>query len=189
MIIALEGLSCAGKSAVSTELSLRYSEKLIFLPEFLLQIDGNTNTDLCIANDVAKSSYATLLLEKGSTILMDRSYMSTLVYTYAEGREKYAETQRWYKKAIEKGFIRKPDFFIYLRVQPAKSLERAATVNRLNNKYAWYNNTVSAYNKYEDFFSKNNLNIPHFAINVDNMNLNQLIIEVENALRQVTGLL
>lgn len=189
MIIAFEGLSCAGKTAVSTELSIKYP-KLILLPEFFVSIKDKVSTDLCIANDIAKYTYARILSNRGNHVLMDRSYLSTLAYTYAEGKDKYRHAQSWYEDALNAKSVGEPDLYIYLRIQPEKSLERAASVNRLNLKYAWYNNTKAAYDKFEESFDKDrtNLKSTYRKVDVDNINFKQLVFDVESIINQFIDL-
>jgi thymidylate kinase len=184
MVIALEGLSCAGKTAVSEELSTRHSASITFIPEFVLNKQEDITTELCMSNDLAKSRISKSLFDTGKNAIMDRSHLSTLVYTYAESDKKFNITQKWYKNAFEQGQILEPDLYVYLRIQAAKSLERASSVGRLNSKYAWYNNTAAAFNKYEEYFSNNNLSSPCHIIDVDNLEFYELINRLEKIMTQ-----
>ncbi len=184
MIIAFEGLSCAGKSAVSSELHLRHPE-FNLVTEFLIKETPPITTEMCMANDIAKYNYAQILSDSGKIVLVDRSYLSTLVYTYAEGNKKYERTLNWYQNAFEKGLIRDADMYFYLRMQANKSIDRATSVNRLNKKYAWYNNVMVAYQKYENIFDERDLKKSCHKIDVDNLEFTKLISQVEDIINQL----
>lgn len=174
MIVAFEGLSCAGKSAVTSAL-MQNNNDLKMIPEFIVDLNEGITTELCKINDIAKSNYAMLLNSHYGTILLDRSFQSTLVYTYAEGKIKHKSTQEWYSQARQKGLIYEPDIYIYLRIQPDKSIQRAKLVNRYNDAYAWYYNTKAAYNHYETIFNSELIDKPCFIIDVDNLSFDQLL--------------
>lgn len=69
-------------------------------------------------------------------------------------------------------------------------MERAASVNRLNLKYAWYNNTKAAYDKFEESFDKDqtNLKSTYRKVDVDNINFKQLVFDVESIINQFIDL-
>ncbi len=167
MIVALEGLSCAGKSALSAALSAQDDSTYEFIPEFMVDVSNGVTTTLCMANDVAKAVYAKLINRTDKCVIMDRSYLSTLVYTYAGSPKEHLKLKDWYDNELLAGRLEEPDLIIYLRIKPKTSLERAKSIGRFNDKYAWYTHSQEAFDKYDDYLNGSLLSEKCITIDCD----------------------
>lgn len=184
MIVAFEGLSCAGKSAITTALQDSDNKFYRQIPEFIIDTAFGITTELCIANDVAKSAYAQLIDRENSCVLMDRSFMSTLVYTYAESEDKHGRIKKWYDEALSRGSITNPDLLVYLRIRPDTSLKRASSVDRYKPEYAWYSQPEKACQKYDDYFSQESLQSSSIVYDCDNLPFDALVTTIDLAIKK-----
>lgn len=153
MIITFEGLSCAGKTAMSSYLERTYPEQYSVVPEFILPLPDVITTSFCKENDLAKAELAKQHSTEGKVALMDRGWLSTVVYEYAAHGEDDTRLITYYAEQFERGKLPSTDLYIYLRIEAADAIARAKSVDRFNNRYAWYFAPEFAVEKYDQLFS------------------------------------
>jgi thymidylate kinase len=159
MIIALEGLSCAGKTALSNALQRKYPKFYSVVPEFVLPVPKVITTSFCQDNDLAKAQLAKQYNSAGKVALMDRSWLSTVVYEYAAHGYENESLSAWYESKCNDDTIPSPDQYIYLRLNAATALARARKIGRFNEKYAWYSAADLASSKYDELFQQSEIMI------------------------------
>lgn len=181
MIVTFEGLSCAGKSEAINNLYASHTDEYATVPEFILNTDGGIDTKLCQVNDIAKPQMAALLNGSNPVVLVDRSFLSTICYAYAN-KEDADDLQHWYDERINNGSIPLPDLFVYLRVSPEVALERAHRIGRATDQFAWYTGTERAYDKYERYFEEFPYTTEALVIDAEQP-IEQLVSIIDQAIR------
>ena len=147
MVIALEGLSCAGKTTLLNNLC-KINNNIRFVPEFVLEVPKKIDTEFCMENDVAKSQEAVRLSSKG-VVIQDRSFISTIVYSSTQDTALHNRVKDYYQSSLKEGTLQLPDLIIYLSVRPEEAIARAKKIGWYSQKYAWYTHTVQLSEEYE----------------------------------------
>jgi len=184
MIIALEGLPCAGKSSILE--TLLESEAYTCIPEFIIDTGPEITTTMCQVNDMAKSQLA-VLEQKNGHVIIDRSYLSTLVYTYAEGDKKYQEMEAWYKSAVHRGLIIEPDVIIFSAVSASTCVERAKNIGRYSEAFAWFQESERAITMYNKLLSDPGRATRTIAIDSEKMSVQAAATYVQEYLSNKGG--
>lgn len=157
MIIYFEGISCAGKSHLIENLKKDSKVPLYNVEELPMEYSKITNIDdFCRENDERKSETA-LAQSKDHLVFVDRGYASTLAYSYIQyankSSDEYIKSLAWYKKQISNDKLRKPDLYVYIKLDPETAIERAKKLNRFSTSIAWYTNPGLG-NEFYDYFFK-----------------------------------
>jgi len=179
MIIVFEGLSCAGKSTILSSLLQKYPENYRVIPEFIIDTTLGVTTEVCMANDIAKTTLAKLIDRKDLLVLVDRSHISTLAYMYGENEERFAELQAWYAGKD----LSLPNKYVYLRITPELAIDRAKKIGRYTSKYSWYTHTEKIFKKYEEIIKEIAVKVPVLTIDA-NVNLTELADDLHSKLNQ-----
>lgn len=176
MIITFEGLSCAGKTALSNALYREYPNQYEVIPEFIYPTPKKVTTDFCRVNDVGKMKLAHELSSDSKIVIMDRGWLSTVVYEYADtggGAEKLID---WYVPKSSSKNMFMTDCYVYLRLSAEDAIERAKSVGRFNTRYAWYFAPSRATAKYDELFQDPELKA--LSITVDAMRPFDQLVEL-----------
>lgn len=137
MIIYIEGLSGVGKSTLIQEFK---REDVFKVPEYISKPENIYNDLTCMKNDESKIDLA--LKNSNKVVLVDRGYLSTLVY----GMVRYELTGRkervdhifeWIIKEMDKK-LKRPDMYIWIDTPNDICLERAKKVNEIPENDYWY---------------------------------------------------
>lgn len=124
-IIVLEGLPASGKTSLANY--LRDQHGLLKVNESLGQLGANDTTDQKIVFEETLQKYAQAKQTQGLSII-DRGYPSMLAWDYCAEKLGYAddltEKTKWIKQSIKSGELFEPLLYVYLSVQPEKSLIR-----------------------------------------------------------------
>jgi thymidylate kinase len=170
MRIYIDGIACSGKTTFIEEAKKNWSqiEWIAELPENLPVI----NSEICRRNDVTKSVNAKMLSSKDKTVLVDRSYVSTLAYNYILFRlneeNEYIKTLEWYKNFSQLGKLSKPELFVYYAIDSKSALERAVKSGKFSNKYAWFKKPDYAIIFFKYFYKFLEPDVPVLVLNGHN---------------------
>ncbi|MBD2816063.1 AAA family ATPase [Xenorhabdus sp. Flor] len=115
--LAIEGLSCSGKTTLAKYLSRNLNAALI--PEWALNIQENLfHNSIYQINDIVKSKIFEATF--GSNVISDRYFISTILCDVVyRGKRNIDELIKSYS---EKYLL--PDYWIYLRITPEESFDR-----------------------------------------------------------------
>lgn len=169
MIIYFEGLSCAGKSTLINYLQ-ESSEFVLAIPELPLKLLNHKKitTSFCRLNDQRKCLKAKESDQENRLTLVDRGYLSTIVYSYIQYQNKedneYLENLTWYMKNIHNGKLKKPHVYVYIYIDKETALQRSKQLNRFTKKFAWYIDPQSAIDCYSYFFKYIEPDVPLILI-------------------------
>lgn len=169
MIVALEGVSGAGKTTISELLATEADA--VVVPELLVtaqQENRFTESDY-FAHDVRKHEIASNLGKDGLCV-MDRSYVSFQAFRYATSKKEWVADE---KQPVE------PDHYIYLRISPATSAERRGDHSKHWGDHATISRAVQFY---DDYFSERGKKVS--IIDADKP-LNEVLREIKIAIRAV----
>ncbi len=158
-IIALEGLSCSGKTSFFNKFILE-NDNFYCIPE--LFIDEEKNTPI-----VLRKKYSDAELDKkesigkiSKNIICDRSFLSTLAFSYAKymytgNKEDYEYNLDFFKKNRSKIII--PDYIVVFNISPQKSIERRKKVIRKDKLKFW--NEIDFLKYFSDYYFSNEINL------------------------------
>lgn len=169
MIIYFEGLSCSGKTSLINYLTKEFNN-CISVPELPQDYYGQKkiSTDFCRDNDQRKCVDALEADNEERLVLVDRSYVSTIVYEFiqfgSDCKNQYKDTLRWYFKNILNKKLIKPHVYVYLSIDKETALERSKALNRFTTKFAWYINPQLGIDFYRAFFNFFEPEIPVIVI-------------------------
>lgn len=168
-VIYIEGISCSGKTDLVTKLGEKLNDSSVVHELSNISLGAPITTQLCRINDEKKASLSHTRAKTKRYVISDRSYVSTLVYSFIEDKITrsgiYNETLNWYLSSIVCGKLTQPDLFIYMNIPSNIALSRAEDLGREVEKYAWYQQPDEAL-RYYDFYFK------YLAPGVSLINLN-----------------
>jgi len=168
-IFALEGLSMSGKTALCKKLEKK-GIKVFY------EIKGRNKKKNFLSNQINYLKENIKIIKKAkrfnNIVLLDRSILSTLSYTYSiskiKNKDYYKIFTKKYKTELKK-YI--PDRYIYIKISPKVSLYRRKNKNK-SNKFIWSNREIikHIYEYYNLYAYKNR------SVYTINGNLSQNII-------------
>lgn len=181
MVIHFEGLSGAGKTTI---LSFLEKKGYSIVPEFVLKHHNEINLEICKKNDITKCIIAKKLTKNSDFVLVDRGYMSTLVYETTKEQvlgDKYqSNIKSWYCENINLTLI-KPDLYLYIDVSINKMKERIEKRNTVFIKEDyWLLHPNLIHENYMDFFKTVEPDIPVEKISNEKNIIVNNIIEIIN---------
>lgn len=183
-ILALEGTPGAGKTSVIIELikddaltdSLRIPELNIDLASEKSEDDLKISK-LYLNAEIDKAKSVREALNKYEYIVLDRTFLTTLAYSYALSKKKkktqdYKNLMDYFKKLDRKYHFPRPNYLFYLTIPLTVSLARRARFSHLEDFKNWFDLEFLKY--FTDFYKKNfsELKMPK-PVFIDTTNLNE----------------
>lgn len=178
-IIVLEGLPGTGK----TTLGNLFNQEMLVIPEMILDEAASKEAGelFYFKNDLAKIKKAK---DTGDTVLVERSYASTLAHNYAklkiDGNDDYFKVLEAFAKNKKEGQL-VPDLYIYLKIGVKKSLirkNRAETSADIWTQEKYLSAIESYYNNY---FQLMEPDVPVVVIDGE-MELDDIYVEIKKYL-------
>lgn len=165
MIIYFEGLSGVGKSSLIDQYP--QAANIIKIPQFLEEPDNIFNDGACMLNDERKAALAKA--NRCKTVLVDRGYLSTLVYGIARahatgGKESYAAILEWVLENMDGKLVR-PDIYVFVDTDNQTCFDRALADNRVLPESYWYKDLDDLRFWYKKLFTTLEKDIPVYHIN------------------------
>lgn len=156
MIVFFEGVACAGKTSLIKRIRETSKKELFCIEElpngYEISVDKNK---FCMDNDENKCQSA-LKNTKNKIVLVDRGYLSTIVYNYIEYKfdisEEYFNTISWYFESIANRKLVKPDLYVYINLDKKTAIHRAKKLGRFAKGIAWFYGPKTANIYYKNFF-------------------------------------
>ncbi len=134
MIVVCEGLSCCGKTTLIEGCSV---SGVVAVRKKLPRYIENPRVELFLQHDESKLHAAMEASSTGKMALVDRGYLSTLVFysAMADITPNFSPwlVYRWLLQSLGASFFR-PDHYIFIDIPVALSLERALKVRPLDDK-------------------------------------------------------
>ena len=163
-IIAFEGTPGAGKtSVIGRMIKEKVLESSTFVSELKIDAGGKddvTATKLYLEAEVRKSEMVKKLSHDYAYVFLDRSFLTTLAYSYALAKSKnnpqtHKEILEYFEKLDKEHRFVRPDCLIYLTIPMNTSLLRRARFSHLKEFGNWFD---TEFLKYFLEFYKHNLN-------------------------------
>jgi thymidylate kinase len=150
MVIYFEGLSGVGKTTLINNYK---SDNDLIIPEFIDKPKDIYSDKLCMLNDESKSKIA--YNNNSKLVLVDRSYISTLVYSLTrEVLDKNYSSHPLILWLINNLNIKlhKPDLFIMVDAPNEVCIERATKEGRVDSRNFWYSDLDLSRSIYNQLF-------------------------------------
>lgn len=189
MIIYFEGLCGVGKTTLIEEYA-KSRKNVKIIPQFIAEPDNLFDDVACMKNDELKSKLAYDNKEK--IVLMDRGYLSTLVYglvryQVTDKHESFDHISEWLLTNLNSKLIR-PDIYIWVDTPNNVCMRRVYNDNRMLPDSYWYKDLDAVRTYYKKLFKSLESTVPLFKLNGElelssNINLLDKII-YENSINK-----
>jgi len=188
IIIAFEGLPNSGKTSCIKQLT-KINKEILYVPE--LYIKQEVNHPNLMREKYTKAElnkYKKYQDKENKIIVMDRSFLSTLAFSYAK-KQRYGKSNdykyniRFLKDNINNMLF--PNIIIIFDIKPSNSLIRNKRENQLKN---WEDiNFLKSFKNYyiSKEFKKISKNINIFLIDTNNLSDNKIMGEVKKIIETI----
>ncbi|MEK7660332.1 MAG: hypothetical protein AAB343_03965 [Patescibacteria group bacterium] len=188
-IIALEGLPCSGKTEFFEKFKTSGVE-MFFIPELYMDARDKVNAkDARALYTEAEKDKFKKVPKNAHTILCDRSYISTLGFSYAYGKTFWEYSTYDYNTkffSTNHDAILVPTHVIVFRIPPEESLRRSTEKGRTEDVAYWQN--IQFLSNFAAFYESDLLKtlIKSKIIFVDALNIHpeQVYGQVDQSIRQ-----
>lgn len=145
MILAVEGLSCVGKTSLINTIALENSSVNV-IPEWCINVNHiDYGNDVFRLNDLLKSRL--IKISKKNDIYLDRYFISSVVCQLYARKFDEADSVEFFKKYARSFYL--PDVWIYITEEPELSFERVIKCREKNINDPWLNfNSSNMLNNY-----------------------------------------
>lgn len=193
MIITLEGLTAAGKTTIFNRLQQTFSdfkyleEAASVLAKQGYKLGDNTTeeTEQILTKEYLKQAEQALRYKReGFTVIIDRNYVSKLLYDYMYAVDK-DDPQRLFEAVRLFKYVAKPDYYIWFWVDPDLANERIAQKKTNVQTNFSVDNLAKLQDSYELIFLLNEGVKPH-KIDVTEKTIDQVVDEVKEFIDTIT---
>lgn len=175
MIVAFEGLPCAYKTATVDRLQVDLPDAQK-IGEFILNKNIAVSPETCIVNDIAKSGLSRLFEKDFDVVLMDRSFLSTIVYEATASEERGEAIIDRYRQLIDLRVLANPDHIIYFDISPLTCIKRAVEIGRFNPNYVWFEKPQDARANYLHYLGGVANSSVHY-ISTENIDIDEAVAQ------------
>lgn len=168
LYLCCEGHTCSGKS--TTLKLLEQKQHGVMTLETVVKrwpAEFQPSIDFFLKQDEDK--YQRAKQSQADIVLIDRGYLSTLVYytVFENGRCKES-VLRWIQEGYETGRLWRPDYYLHFDLEISKISERALRGGRvIDANNVWYHQPQAVNSAYIHYFASLECDVPIFRIDTN----------------------
>jgi thymidylate kinase len=178
-IIAFEGMPGAGKTTIIDSLlkDNLLSESTMIPEPYIGKLDGLSGSKSYLDLEIDKLNKINDLKNHYNNILLDRTFLSTLAYSYAKskinrGTDEYLDLLNYFEYLDNKYNLLRPTHLFYLDVAIPESLKRREKFSEIDEFNNWFDSEFLKH--FSEFYSQNinKFNMPKYIL-IDTNNLSK----------------
>lgn len=181
-IIAFEGMPGSGKTTMINKLFKKdlFKNSIVFSELYIGRIDNLSGSKSYLDSEIDRFSKICDFKKKYDTIILDRTFLSTLAYSYARSKtnrnmDEYRDVFRYFKNIDKKHKLLRPTHLIYLDVTVSESIRRRKKFSKIEEYNNWFDPEFLKHMSEFYRFNINKLNMPIHAY-IDTTNLSEMIV-------------
>ncbi len=155
IVVALEGLPCAGKTTFFLEFQ-KNNPQFFCVPElFINPIEGESSVETRVRYAQAEIEKQKRVRDIKKNILTDRSFLSTIAFSYAKYKTTGDNADYFFNLTFlkkEQSNIILPDFVVIFAITPQESIERRRRLIRDETLAFWKDGIFLQH--FSDFYTK-----------------------------------